>query len=482
MQLAVRKPVRVATGPAIVAVMSAAVFVFASGHLVDDTYITLSYARNLALHGHWGLVADSVSNTATSPLNVLALGALTFLVRDAVVAAGILFVLCQVGMYLALRRIGDRTGLPGWFAGLTVAALLVNPLLISSIGLEVALGATGLAWLLVLAGERRPLAFGCVAGAVALVRLDLLVFVAVIFVARKRFWADAGRSVLGAALVTGPWFLFSWVTLGGLVPDTLVIKTLQGAKRAWNEWTFGNGLLMYWEAFPAATALSLAPVALAVLLCPLWILRRDRAPLPFAALAAGGIAYFVVYVGLTVPPYHWYYGPTIVAATVFCCALAARLPGPFQLACVGLVAASAVSYAVPELPRRYAPITTNYTSSAQYLDIGEQVRQLTGGRPVGSHGEIGALAYACDCPVTDVFSDRGLFREALAERQAGASRIARGVLNVNFAFFDQGVRPRHLDFQLVRQLGGTPPSNALASWPISAPMLADDRLYLVPTG
>jgi hypothetical protein len=42
-------------------------------HLLDDVYITLSYARNLAEHFHWGIVSGQVSNTATSPLNVMAL-------------------------------------------------------------------------------------------------------------------------------------------------------------------------------------------------------------------------------------------------------------------------------------------------------------------------------------------------------------------------------------------------------------------------
>ncbi|MFD1050741.1 hypothetical protein ACFQ1S_37045, partial [Kibdelosporangium lantanae] len=141
--------------PAVVAVLSAGVFALFSGHLIDDTYITLSYARNLALHGHWGLIQLGTSNTATSPLSVLVLAVLTFIVRNAVVAAGVLYVACQVVTYLGLLRLGKRAGLPSWFPLVTVVLLTVNPLLVSSVGLEVGFGAAALVWLLVYTVERR---------------------------------------------------------------------------------------------------------------------------------------------------------------------------------------------------------------------------------------------------------------------------------------------------------------------------------------
>src|SRR5687768_12656327 len=52
--------------------------------LIDDAFITLVYARNLAEHGQWGFFKDEAANAVTSPLNVmlLALGAL--ITRDPV--------------------------------------------------------------------------------------------------------------------------------------------------------------------------------------------------------------------------------------------------------------------------------------------------------------------------------------------------------------------------------------------------------------
>ncbi|MFI5612455.1 hypothetical protein [Amycolatopsis sp. NPDC051903] len=144
---------RVWGAPAGVAAVSTVAFVLVSTHLTDDAYATLSYARNLAFHAHWGLVEQS---TATSPLHVLVLAAVTVVVRNAVVAAGVVYVGSQVALVLGLKRLAARTGAPRPFAALAFAALLVNPLLVSAVGLEVALGAAIAVWVLVFAAERRP--------------------------------------------------------------------------------------------------------------------------------------------------------------------------------------------------------------------------------------------------------------------------------------------------------------------------------------
>ena len=134
---------RAFAAPAVVAAVSAGVFALVGTSLIDDTYITLAYARNLAFDLHWGLIEGLTSNTATSPLNVILLAAGTAVLRDPVLALAALFVLCNVVTFVALRRACRDAGLPAWTAPLAVGLLLVNPLLLSSIGLEVALGAAG---------------------------------------------------------------------------------------------------------------------------------------------------------------------------------------------------------------------------------------------------------------------------------------------------------------------------------------------------
>src|SRR3954468_15246451 len=75
------------------AVLGLLVFLVVRRSLIDDAFITLSYARNLAEHFHWGLTQFRTANTATSPLNVLVLGLGTFLTRDAVRGLGLVFVI-----------------------------------------------------------------------------------------------------------------------------------------------------------------------------------------------------------------------------------------------------------------------------------------------------------------------------------------------------------------------------------------------------
>ncbi len=93
-------------------------FLLVRGSLIDDSYITLAYAKNLALHLHWGLIPQEFSNSATSPLNVALLGALSALTRvlggvHPVLALGILSVASVVVMAWGWTRIIRVWQLPG---------------------------------------------------------------------------------------------------------------------------------------------------------------------------------------------------------------------------------------------------------------------------------------------------------------------------------------------------------------------------------
>ncbi|WP_329053171.1 hypothetical protein OG738_10365 [Amycolatopsis sp. NBC_01488] len=472
--------------PAGAAAASALVFALVSGHLIDDTYITLSYAKNLAFHAHWGLIEQGTANTATSPLNVLVLAAVTFVVRDAVLAAGIVFVAAQVLLVLGLRRLGERTGLPSAFAPVTFALLLVNPLLLSSVGLEVALGATGVVWTLVYAGEREAGRLGVVIGLLALVRIDLLLIAAVLFAARREFWSGIWRTAFAALAVMLPWFGFSWAVLGSAVPDTLVIKINQ---QPWGPFSFTNGPLLYWRNFPAEAALSFLPLPLAGLVGVLWIVQYRRGSeiarrlTPFAALAVAGALHYLAYSRLGVPPYHWYYAPSIIGATIFLAACACAVPERVRrgtwIVAGGVLAASVAVYALPGLPRQFAPITSNHASTAEYREIGQELASIAHGRTVETAGEIGALAYACDCELVDEFSDRGAVDPAITETKRRSGDLGRALLEANFHNFDHSVAPITPDLVLATTRR-TPPPAALASWRIDSPWMGTQNLYLVP--
>jgi hypothetical protein len=435
------------TGGALVA--AAAVFVLVRGALIDDAYITLSYARTLAEHLHWGLTPFHTANSATSPLNVLLLGAATAALRGPVLALGVVFVLLTGGQMWIALRLARLLDLPRTFAALAVALVLFSPLMLSSVGMEMTLAVTLLLALTAAAAAGRPVAFGAVGGLLVLTRIDLAVFVLVLAVAvpavRRRLLPAAGT----ALAVVAPWYVFSWIALGALVPDTLVIKTL--GSNAWGDWFFRNGALLYLDRYPTATVLTAVPAllgALAVVAYPLaraWRSPAFRGLGPVIALGAGGIAHFAAYCLLAPPPFHWYYAPStaacsIVLAAVVCAPLRTADPaaGPARLLRWALPAvpllllvADAGFAATRGLPWNQAVITTNWALPAQYAAIGQDLR----GRDlvVASPGEIGSLAFFCRCDIVDVFADRAALAPLIHERWEEAGSVMRLLLQVNFA-------------------------------------------------
>ena len=478
-----------------VALLSGMVFALMRLALIDDAYITLTYARNLAFHLHWGLTLESLSNTATSPLNVFVLAGLTAALRRPVVAVAIVFVAANVLTAMALHRGGRRIGLPGWYAWMAVLLLLFNPILVSSIGLETSLGIALIALLFMVGLEGRPVLSGLLLGLVALTRIDLLIIAGALLAIDRPGWRQWWKTALTFAAVAAPWFLFSWVVLGSAVPDTLFIKTMQ---YAWGAHDVSHGILIYFKAYPVATLLSFIPPALGIVALVRWIVLRARggsdvqrldAP---AALAVGGLLHYLAYTQLGVPPYHWYYAPSTAALTIFLAAFvggalspessanrspwrAAAIP-PIAIALLVLAVSAALT--VTHRPVRYAPMMTNWASAAQYARIATELRTLVGDRAVSfDHGEIGAITYFCECPVLDVFSDRGRLADLLAARRRQPRLLATWLENFNFRFRDTGVRPRPAEYRLENVQQVSP--YAVVSWPVDSPWRGPGTLQLV---
>jgi hypothetical protein len=469
--------------PVLAALVALAVFWFARRTLIDDAYITLDYARNLAFHLHWGLIPGETANTATSPLNVLVLGLVTAVVRQPVVALAVVYVLATVAVEWGVRRAGTAVGLPAW-TGLVAACLVaVDPLLVASIGMEVALGAGLLALLLAASVARRPVWFGVLAGLLVLTRADLLLVVLVVFFVRPGWRQGWWCGVLAALAVTVPWFVWSWVVLGSAVPDTLIIKTRQ---RSWGPWDFGNGPVLYHGFYPAATVLSFVPAALGALTALVWLAVRVTRPAgrarrldAFASLPLAGGLHFLAYTELGIAPFHWYYGTSITCLTLFlgvavgaawAPATAGVLPRWAGFAAVTAAAALLVVSAVDDsaaVRGGYAPITTNWASPGQYQRIGADVGRMAGGRTVRSAGEIGEIAYYCHCAMIDPFSDRGQVLTMIRGLERHAGPVKRAVVRGNFRFLNTEQRPTAT--ALVLEYVSTPPRDALAVWPVSSP-------------
>ncbi len=481
------------------ALVGAFVMYVAHRGLIDDAYITLSYARNVAEHLHWGMIPTEESNTATSPLNVMLLALATWIsgVTGAlrpVIGLGILTVALSAAMAVWAAQIARRLNVSATWSLAVLAVVFANPFVNSAIGLEVVPIAAFLTGLTAQAVHGHRLAFGVLAGLLVLTRPDLAIVVAVMYLAtpalRRRFWV-APATTLAVAL---PWWVFSWYHFGSAIPTTLVIKTLQ---KSFGDATFANGLWKMWQA-GTTLPLSLALVPAAIgLLTVLWMVAmglRRRLPdehWPLAALGLGGLADFGAYCLLGVPPYHWYYVSSTVAlgvTGVFGLALlvdravpsrapTARHAAPVVVALVLAVGASA-SVRGLGVPWVHPVIFGNWAIPEQYMAAGTEIGELVGDATVKSPPEIGTVAYACDCSVVDVFSDPGRTLPLIEKRIREAGPVMRFLLEANFARLDRSQRPRRAQYRLAWSRDGFPPG--LPSWHMNSPWTGSATIFLEP--
>lgn len=478
------------------------IFLMIRTSLIDDAYITLAYAKNLALHLHWGVIAQETSNTATSPLNIVLLGALTAVSRmiggvHPVLALGVLSVTSVMVLAWGWLRIVHAWQLSFVVAVLGVALVLSNPFVISSVGLEVLLIPALLIVLLAVALEGRPTWFGVVAGLTLLCRLDLIVFVLLISAATPAVRHSWRRAAAVAALVAAPWFVFSWIALGSAVPDTLLIKTSQ--QGLFGVWSFPIGPVLYYTNQWNMVAVAFLPVMLGLFALAAWFLARISVrwepahrlpPLgPAAALGAGGVAYYGVFWLLKVPPYHWYYVPSMTSLSMFLVVAVGfwlkrarshprlRSAAPvLALVCLGLLTSAGLAREVKVgVPWHRPAISTNYAPAAQYARVGVALRKRVGAATVKNYGEIGTLAYFCNCALVELFSDRAYVMPLINKRIDKASWLTRPIYNLNFLWLDRDHEPRPLGYKLRQAFG---PGTGANDWQISSPSGAVSHLTL----
>jgi hypothetical protein len=476
------------------AIVGALVICAATRGLIDDAYITLSYARNVAEHLHWGLIPTEESNTATSPLNVILLtlatwaGAVTGELRP-VLGLEILTVVLSAAMAVWAAEIARRLSVSQLWSLAVLGLVFANPFVNSALGLEVVPIAAFLVGLTAQAVNGRRVAFGVLAGLLVLTRPDLFIVVAVVYLAtpamRRRFWV----APVTAAGVAVPWWLFSWYHFGSAVPTTFVIKTLQ---RSFGDAAFGNGLWKMWEAgLRVPVALALVPAAIGVVTVGWLLVAGIRRKLsdecwPLVGLGLGGVADFGAYCLLGVPPYHWYYVSSTVALGITgLYGLAIALPRPRPVRVGGPVTAAAVlavaavmSLGGRPLPWSHPVIFGNWALPEEYLDIGADVGDLVGDATVLAPPEIGTVAYACDCSMVDVFSDPGRALPLIDRRIREAGPVMRFLLEANFARLDRTQRPRRADYRLVWTLGAAP--RGLPMWSTDSPWTRRATVYLEP--
>lgn len=453
-------------------VCAVAVMWVVRGALADDSWITLSFARELAEHRHWGMIPGIDANTATSPLNVWLLAGVYLLDgRQPVVAVGVVLACSLAVVGWCGSRLVKRRGL---LAGvLAVAVLASSPLLVSTVGLETYLGAAVLVSVAVAARSGGWWWVGVLCGAAVLTRPDLLVPAVVLVlgcVARRRWLLVF---TVGAAVAL-PWHLWAWWRLGGFVPDTLWLKV---GESAWDGYRFTNGVGLYWRDYPAATAVTSGVVVAASVAV---VVVRRRLPL---VLAGAGAAHFAVLMALNPSPYPWYYAPVFVLCAFALAVVIAEVQWPPRVVLPALAAAVAVCVAgsvlvVGRPDPNVGPVIYNWGSWAQYQAAGQQIAQVVGTDPVYADTEIGSLAYSCRCDLRNMFTDPAVGDQIIAQRLTTAGELSRTLMAVNFTFRSTATQPPYR-----WRLSGTsaatlPIPNRRWVWPASSPVHGANAVQL----
>jgi hypothetical protein len=434
---------------------------------VDDAYITLAYARSFAASGTWGMHPGFVSNAATSPLNVLLLSGLIKLGLSGSWAVYGLECLLVVAIFCALNHLSRRIFNSDLWAYFGTLALFTNPLLIATSGLETYLFLALLLGCVIFYRAERAFPLGLMTGCLVLARPDgalLLVPLIALMLWDGKPAADFGKLLIGFGLVVGAWSGLSWLNLGSLIPDTYFIKRKEAA---WHDFSFVNGLALYYFKYPRATLLTLAPAILIPFAVPQ--IKTNKGWRDVVILVGGlALLHYAAYSLLDLPPYHWYYGIFIGAiALIGSGGLVMRgrealRRGALVFAAILALGGAAVA-AQAALVRKQMPIHTNLGTVAQYRAIAEWLNAHMPAREYHLIGELGVIQYYGHANAVNSFSDRRVLRDLLAELPEGSAR--RWLAELNFAHL--AVRPP-LRADYLLEAACTDRRGALMTWTTSS--------------
>jgi hypothetical protein len=223
---------------AVLAVAAALVLVFAGAELriagepglpLDDSWIHLRFAENLATGGGFAINPGVPVAGSTAPLWTLTLAAAVAVGLPGLVAAKLLGAVAYGATGMLARRLARAVGLaraPALLAGVAVVA--VGRLAWGALsGMEVCLAAAAVTAGALLAARGRPRAAAGVLALATLARPEAGLVLALHVAGAPRPREAAARAGI-AALVLAPALVFNLATVGHLVPATAVAKVEGG--------------------------------------------------------------------------------------------------------------------------------------------------------------------------------------------------------------------------------------------------------------
>ncbi len=416
---------------------------------IDDTFITLNYVRTLLESGTWGFYPNYIANSATSPLNVILLTIVSFFTDTVISSVKWLTLIEFIILFILLNKISAKLLNTYIFGYLAFVAFLFNPLLISTIGLESILFATLFVASIYFYLEKKWYLLALMLSMLTITRPDgglfFIVFLLFIPTIKLRL-----KFILVYVLSIAPWYIFSWIYLGSILPDTFFIKTSQ---KSWGSWDFSNGLIMFFRHFPLEVTLSFLFLPALLLLCNKKVWKIGNILL---LICIAGLVHYIGYSLLKVPPYHWYYAPEVTvvillgALTLSVSYLQATHLWTKKLFAI-LIAIYLISpvigvfyllkkdnYHIKEMP-----IHTNWASHEQYKNIALWLKDHHSGKAMKLGGEIGTLAFYSNCLLFDKFSDRRWIEKYITKVTKG-NDLKSIVYKINFKYFQSPTYPYKL--------------------------------------
>jgi len=298
--------------------------------LSDDSYITLTYAKNLA-HGR-GFVFNyppAVLGT-TTPLFAMVVAGLALIFRQMAIQhiAVFLTAFCWSGIVWIFFFFRRAWGLDRWQAAI-VGLTVIGSGWISFLGMESYLFAFLLVLCLSLFFNRHFLSAGLIAGLLFLTRGEGVILFVVIFIIelieqwRKSKSVDNQRTQtllslsLGFAIPVLLWFLYAQITFGSILPNTLAVKQAQGQTGLWC--TFSEQLKDNWIPLWGKSFVLKGPplvniwwvITLTGIIAALFQKRR------WLVFAGWIILYISGYILLNVSAYEWYQLPILFVLNLF---------------------------------------------------------------------------------------------------------------------------------------------------------------------
>lgn len=431
-------------------------------YLPDDTYYTLSIARNIAA-GLGPSTDGIIQTTGFQPLIALVLQPVFWLGADADSALRAAIV---VSAFFGVVAVALAGGITREATGSSIAAACavlligVSPRVLGNAfnGLESTLAVSvclGLLWMASAtqadATRQRLLALGCVAGLALWARIDAVLVIAVLVpVALWRLGAiRTGIVAIAASITVGPWVAYCLVEGGHLIPESgSAVRQILSYHSEIGR-TFGENV----TAALAAPALALFPMlppgqaawGAVVLLFP--ILRAwQRKSVDTAALVAlAGVA-MVLFYALLLPAFWFFHRYLLLAsiALIVAAVTAVWHRGVSAKVTIAATAVLAVQQVYPQLPhfRMALGLEESFRTGHNYGYVAQELLPLLPEGAVLGAMQSGALNWYAPADVRVVNLDGVVnsdAKSAIGEgqldaylRDVGATHFADWPLNRNW--------------------------------------------------